>query len=473
MKNIPSTSVLFFTSPRFKNLGQGTKKGTYFERKEKESDHIIKEFSQVVEIKNSTVCYSKEDAISAVTLLKNERVDMVTVMFLSWSEDEAWINTLNEISDVPVFYTSIVRDNIDYENTFDEDDFVDFLSYGSLVGFLVGSGSLKRFAPASRRVFIGSIAEVKEELSIFARAAMAKNRLKGAVISLLSHYNEAMWATYVDPYNIFKVFGAQLKFIAIPELIREIEKVDDSEVLTHLEALKKKYRVLPDVEEDKFFASVKATLGMEKAALNIDTDLLVLNDIEKPVLEEVGLRPGFSPLSKDREITVVPEGDLGAGIALYILKLISGERANFIEPFYIDGKRNVFVAGHAGPNDYTQTPENVIIDRDTRFAKSNYKYAGAPFAWYVFPEGIKTILHVSECNGKIKMAFLTVECLKTKHYLASYSHADFRHTSLDNKVFFKKLAEMGVTQHFAIVDGDYTKVLECFAQLYGFEYLNV
>lgn len=473
MENLPSSGILFFTSPRFKNLGEGTKKGTYFERKQQESAYIVSELSKVINVKGAQVCYAKEDAFSAINEFKKANVDMITVLFLSWSEDEAWINALNEITDTPIFYTSIVRNDIDYENTFDEDDFIDFLAYGSLVGFLEGSGSLKRFAPSQRKVFIGSMEEIKEELSIFSRAAMVKNRLKGSVISLLSHYNEAMWSTYVDPYNIFKVFGAQLKFIAIPELLKQIDAVDDNEVLQHLNNLKAKYQVLPDVDESKFFQSVKATIGMENVALDANTDLLVLNDIEKSLLEEVGLRPGFSPILNKKPLTVVPEGDLGAGLAVHILKLISGNHVNFIEPFYIDGKRNIFAAGHAGPNDYTQTPENVIIGRDTRFAKSNYKYAGAPFAWYVFPEGLKTILHMSECNGKMKMVFSTVECLKTKHYLASYSHADFRHTSLRNEDFFKKLAEMGVTQHYAIVDGDYTKELQCLAEIYGFDYINI
>lgn len=473
MNNLPCIGLMFFTSPRFKNLGEGTKSGTYFERKQKESAHIVSELSEIINVKSAHVCYSKEDALNAVTEFKNLKVDMITVMFLSWSEDEAWINALNEITDIPLFYTSIVRNDIDYKNTFDEDDFIDFLSYGSLVGFLEGSGSLKRYAPKERKIFIGSIDEVKKELLIFAKAAMTKNRLKGSVISLLSHYNEAMWATYVDPYNIFKIFGTQLKFISIPELLKKIDDVDDKTVITHLNRLKAQYQVLPDVDEGKFFASVKATIGMENAAIDINTDLLVLNDIEKPILEEVGLRPGFSPILNTRPLTVVPEGDLGAGLAVYILKLISNNHVNFIEPFYIDGKRDIFAAGHAGPNDYTQAPENVIIGRDTRFAKSNYKYAGAPFAWYVFPKGIKTILHMSECNGKIKMVFSTVECLETKHYLASYSHADFRHTTLRNEVFFKKLAEAGITQHFGIVDGDFTKELQCFAELYGFEYFNI
>jgi len=473
MQNKPRMGLLFFASERFCPLGDGTVNGSYQERKIQEAERIKNTLSDCVDISFDKICFSSEDSIQAVKLMKQSAIDFINVIFMSWSEDECWIKVLSEISDVPIIYASIVRNDIDYIDTFDENDFVDFLSYGSLVGFLVGSGSLKRFAPSVYDVFIGSLSELKNKLNIFGKAAMAKNQLKRSVVSLLSHYNEAMWVTYVDPYNVFKTFGAKLKFISIPELTRSISRVSDNEVWDVLKKLKHNYTVLPDVDEYKFFASVKASIGMEQAARDIGTDLLVLNDIEKPLLENVGLRPGFSPVYSSTELTVVPEGDIGAGLAVYILKLISGGHVNFIEPFYIDGKRKVFAAGHAGPNDYTQCRENVIISRDTRFSKSSYKYAGAPFAWYVFPKGLKTILHISECSGKMKMAFSTVECLETKHYLASYSHADFRHTHMSNEEFFKKLAEFGVTQHYAIVDGDYTNELACLAKLYRFEYIKI
>ena len=464
--------LLLITSPRFEKLGEGTKDGTYDTRKKKEAEQLIQAFSEFSDVIYEGLCYNTDDAKKSVESFRNKKVDFVTVIFLSWSEDSAFIHALSEITDLPIFYGSIVREEINYHDTLDENDFVNFLSYGSAVGFLVGSGSLKRYSPICD-VFCGSLDEVKEKIKIFAAAAKARAILKTSVVSLLSHYNEIMWATYIDPYNVFKTFGAELHFLSITDLIALNEKTDDNEASEITKMLSEKYKVAEDVDYVKFHASVKATMAMEKLAKTVNTDLLVLNDVEKPLLENIGLRPGFSPLYGENSPTVVPEGDIGAGLAVYILKLISGKKSNFIEPFYIDAKRDVFAAGHAGTNDYTECAENVIIGRDTRFAKSAYKHAGAPFAWYVYPKGLKTILHISECNGKIKMAFSTVECLETKHYLASYSHADFRHTHMKNSEFFTILAKFGVTQHYAIVDGDYTAELEVFAKMYGFEYINV
>ena len=471
-KRKPRVGLLLLASARFEKLGEETKEGTYGERKKKEAEQIISALSETVDVIFGGICYTPENAESAIHTFKNEKVDLITASFMSWSEDEAWIHALRAIGDIPLLYASIVREKIPYENTQDESDFVNFLSCGSLVGFLVGSGSLARFAPTNE-VFFGTLEGLCQKVSVLARAAKARAILNGSTVTMLSHYNDAMWATYVDPYNLFKVFGAKLSFLSISELVREIEKTDEQEVASLLKDFRARYRVMEDVDEEKFAASLKASLAMENLALSIKTDLLVLNDIEKPLFQEVGLRPGFSPVQKDSPLTAVPEGDLGAGLAVYILKLITGRPANFIEPFYLDQKRGVFAAGHAGPNDYTECQENLLIGRDTRFAKTSYRYAGAPFAWYVYPQGLKTMLHLSECNGRIKMAFSTVECLETKHYLASYSHADFRHTHLSNEEYMARLAAFGVTQHFAIVSGDCTSELEAFAKMYGFEYLKI
>ena len=154
-------------------------------------------------------------------------------------------------------------------------------------------------------------------------------------------------------------------------------------------------------------------------------------------------------------------------------RILSQKVANFIEPFYINNSNGTFAAGHAGPNDYTECPENVIIARDERFAKSQWKHAGAPFAWYVFPEGEKTMLHMSEENGRMKMIATNVECMPTKHYLASYSHADFRHKTLSHTELFKRIAEKGATQHFAICPGDVTKELEALAKMMDVDYYYI
>ena len=73
-----------------------------------------------------------------------------------------------------------------------------------------------------------------------------------------------------------------------------------------------------------------------------------------------------------------------------------------------------------GDHDYTDERYRhlVRISRDVRFAKSPYKYAGAPFAWYRIAPGLKTFAHFSEANGRFKHSGMF-------HFGMKYLHWNF------------------------------------------------
>lgn len=473
MNTRPKVGVLFIGAKRFRELGQGTADGTYEERKLAESKVYIDRFAEFADIVYDGIVYEREDVVRTVNKFFLERVDCVFAMYLSWAEDFTWIRFLREMPPVPIFFASIVRDRLDIVDTNDENQFIDFLSAGALVGVQEASGSFQRFNRDMCETYIGTLDDVAAKFRTFAKAAHVRAQLRSSNLGLLACYNEAMWATYVDPYNIFKKIGPEIHFLSVQELTGEIEKTPQSLVDELTDGIAKSYRMMPNVDLEKFKASVRASYAMEQIAKQSDIDLLVLNDIDTVLFKYVGLRPGFTPTNKDSEMVTVPEGDIGGGLATYILQLLAGSNANFIEPFYVDHQNGGFVAGHAGPNDYREAPENVVIARDERFAKTAWKYAGAPFAWYVFPAGMKTMLHMSEKDGVMKMVCTVVECLPTKHYLASYSHANFRHPTLSPEELFNKILPNGVTQHYGIVAGDVTAELEYLAKLCGFDFVKI
>ena len=469
----PRIGMLLIGALRFKPLGGGTAHGTYEERKKQEEKEFLRELGEIGDVITPGIVYDRQDVERAIDLFYTEKVDCVIASYLSWAEDFAWIRFLRDMPEVPIFFTSIIRDSVDISDTNDEDEFVEFLSAGSLVGVQEASGDFCRFERPMTRTFIGTMEQVKEEAGIFARAAMCRARLRKSTVGLLACYNEAMWATYVDPYNIFMKAGPELKFLSVAQLMEKIELVPQEKLLSVMERMREEFQIAPNVDEEKFMASVRASIALEDLSAEFDLDLTVLNDIDPVLFHNVGLRPGFCPTSEKSRLTTVPEGDLGGGLAVYILRLLSGKRPNFIEPFYIINQRGCFAAGHAGPNDYRQCPGNTVVARDERFAKTDYRYAGAPFAWYVFPEGEKTMLHMSEKNGVLKMVCTLVEALPTKHYMASYSHAEFRHKTLTPRELFNRLVNIGVTQHYAIVDGNWLEELEALAGLMGFEFYRI
>lgn len=463
--------LLLIGSPRFKQLGEGTEHGTYGERKLIEQETIIENVKKIGDVVYTGITYDRQDVDKAISTFFNEKVDCVVASYLSWAEDFAWIRFLRNMPEVPMLLASFVREGVYVTDTNDEDQFMDFLSAGSLVGVQEASGDFARFARPMRDTILGTMDVVMAKIKEFAAAAKTRSVLRDSVIGLLACYNEAMWSTYVDPYNIFQKVGPEIHFLSVAEVCDEIEKITDDELKAVTDQIKKDFKFYPNVDYEKFDASVKASIAVEKLSAQYGLDLTVLNDIDTVLFGHVGLRPGFMPTTAESKLTVVPEGDIGNGLATYILHTISGgKRANFIEPFYIVKNRNCIAAGHAGPNDYRTDPSKTIVARDERFAKSQWKYAGAPFAWYVFPEGEYTVLHMSENNGKMKMVATKLNAIETKHYLASYSHADFQHATLTPEQLFNELIKIGVNQHYGIVPGDYINELEAFAKMMDFEF---
>jgi L-arabinose isomerase len=220
------------------------------------------------------------------------------------------------------------------------------------------------------------------------------------------------------------------------------------------------------------FASVRASLALESIARTHGAELLVLNDVDPVLLRQTGLRPGFTPCPGTEDVMVVPEGDLGGGLACFILGKLTGQAVSFFEPFHIDRRNGSFAAGHAGPNDYTDPTGKTILSTDTRFAKSSYRYAGAPFAWHLTGPGEKTFLHISQCGAGFKMVVSVMDALPADHFLAGYSHGVFK-PRIPAEELFTKLQNTGVTQHYGVTAGDHTTALEILAELLGFDFYRI
>lgn len=466
--------VLLIASPRFRQLGKGLSRGTYQERQEKVVSLFLDRLCEQMEVTFPGVVYEREDAMRAIQQFFVEKVDFVIVRFLSWSEDFAWIRFLRDMPILPMIFVNVAQEKMTFTTTTDEDDFIDYLCAGTLVGSLEAAGSIARIGRPYMRIMEGSLDECLLAIQQFAEAAKVRSILRNSTVGLLANYNEAMWSTYMDPYNLFTKIGPELRFIAYSTLHDEITRLPESEVRAWQNQLSQTYRVDADVADASYYASVRASLALAKLAQAGDIDVMVYNDIDVAMFELIGLRAGFYHPSFNQSLSVlVPEADMGAGLITYILKLLSGKRVNFIEPFHIEAAYGTFAGGHAGPNDYNEVdPSQVIIARDVRFAKTHYKYAGAPFAWLRIPPGRKTMAQLVEETGRYKLICTMVESLPGEHLLATYSHSIFK-PDVPVKRLFEEILNIGSTQHFGLVDGDYREVLRQLCQLMNFEYYEI
>jgi L-arabinose isomerase len=93
---------------------------------------------------------------------------------------------------------------------------------------------------------------------------------------------------------------------------------------------------------------------------------------------------------------------------------------------------------------------------------------------------MKTVAGLYEEDGKYKLITFMAESLSEKdtpqsdkkHLLATYSHGIFK-PEVPVKELWEQVLRIGATQHYAIVDGDYRKELEDFADIMGFEFYSI
>lgn len=469
----PKAGLLLIASPRFKDLS-GPKRGTYHDRKLKAVEEI-KSSMDFLDLIYPGIVYAREDAEKAMKMFYDNDVDFIVAEFLSWSEDFAWIRFLRDMPATPIIFTNVAKDKMTFETTLDEDDFIDYLCAGTLVGSLEGSGSIRRIPRDNVKVVMGTRAEVTEKIKVFSKAAFTRAVLRHSNVGLMANMNEAMWSTYIDNYDLFTKLGPEIHYLPYSDYGEYIGKLTDEEVKSYADELTSKYKMMEDVEYDKFIGCVKATLAIRNMARDNDIDCFVYNDIDRATFKTAGCRAGFYPQWFNENVSVlVPEADIGAGLITYMLKLITGKKVNFIEPFHIENDFGTFAGGHAGPNDHNDPAwqDNVLIARDVRFAKTSWKYAGAPFAWYRISPGMKTMAGLYEENGKYKLICTQIESLLGKHLLATYSHSIFK-PAVPVKELFEQILKIGATQHYAVVDGDWTAELQDLAEMMGFEFYNI
>lgn len=468
----PKAGVLLIGSPRFKELGLGTPHGTYGDRKKETVEQILSGLKELVEVTFPGIVYDRQDIVHAMDVFMAEKPDFIIAEFLSWSEDFAWIRFLRDMPAIPILFVNPAKDRMAFENSLEEDDFIEYLCSGTLVGSLEASGSVSRTGRKHVKVIVGPRAELLEQIRQYAAVARVKSLFSQSTVGLLANYNEAMWSTYIDPYRLFTCIGPEIRFLSYSTYADVIDAISEASLKEYKDELLSKYKMMEDVDPLKFEASVRASLALAKLAEQYGIDVMVFNDIDPAMFKLIGLRAGFyHPYFNAQQSVLVPEADIGAGLITYALKLLSGKHVNFIEPFHIETDFGTFAGGHAGPNDHNDPayPGNVLIARDVRFAKTSYKYAGAPFAWYRISPGRKTMAQLVEVNGRYKIVCALVDSLEGEHILATYSHSVFKPVVPVNRLF-EEIIKIGTTQHFALVDGDYTAALAPFAEIMGFDY---
>ncbi len=466
----PRIGLFLIGCDRFVGLGAGTSGGLYEGRIGEQARGLIAALAPHAQLHNGDrIVFGRPQVQPSILSFVENQVDMVLVVFLSWSQDAAWVRLLRDLPPLPMLLYCPARENVGFDAHADDEQFVEFLASGGLVGALEASGSIRRQGRPVR-VVAGTVEQALPRLLAFAAAARTAALAREARFGLLAGSNPLMWSTWVDPYRYFTEVGPEIHTVSYGTLAAAVSRVSDNEAAAYRAQLASRCPREPGVDDRLFLESARASLGLAAVARELDLDAIALNDVDRELLDLIGLRPGFYPQSlNDQGRVVVAEADLGAAFAVFALRLLTGGPVNFVEPFYADAAANRFAAGHAGPNDHSAPGARVRIAPDVRFRNLPIRFPGAPFAWQRFAPGLKTFAHFSECSGSYKIVCFRARCIDGPHLFPSFAHGEFE-TDGPVPELFETVLRCGTNQHFAVADADACFALEALAEIKGFAF---
>lgn len=93
--------LLLISPERFATIGEGTARGSYKERKEAESDWMVRDLSEQAEVTFTGITWNRRDVQRAIDAFTAAKVDFVLAIYLSWAEDFAFIRFLRDMPPCP------------------------------------------------------------------------------------------------------------------------------------------------------------------------------------------------------------------------------------------------------------------------------------------------------------------------------------------------------------------------------------
>jgi len=404
-------------------------------------ENIVNRLSGYMKIINTGIVTSVAEAVRAIEEFKKEKIELLIICPLMWSEDQPLIKVVNEVSEVPL----ILWCYSPYKKLPSRMSVVDLFRGSGPVGTLQISGPLKRL---KRKFYfvLGDTDEVIETISEYAEMTGLSRELKNSEIGLLLYRCEVMTDTYVDEFSLMKQIGPVVKYISVAELLSASNEVKGSDVVTNLNDLKKRCQVC-NVSKESLYQAVKVSLGLARIVDIFNLDALAIDDISEELHRMIGLRPClYVSALREKKVVVGMEADISGTTALLILSRLTGKPSMFAEIFNFDKGDNCILAGHAG----LQNPElakdssQIKITPDYEYQGSS-KYEGA-WMQFIAKPGRVTLLQLVCGNNGFKMVIAGGEALESEEKVEGFPHIYIK-IDIPLNDFFAHMTKEGVTQH--------------------------
>ncbi len=465
----PKIGILFITSGWFRDVGLQETSSPLTEEVDAIAKEIVERLSGFMEVVYRGVIYSENDARAAAEDISAAHVDGIIISTLMWCEDQILRAALKILPELPCVVCTFFPDKTLPEFV----GFNEMLKGSGSVGSLQISGFLKReeFPYQSVSGYYRD-ENMYEEIHEHCTAFSIAQRLKNSRCGVLPFRCEHMSTTFVDEFAIRKLYGIELKLLELQRFKDVAQNIPQDEIDRFIARLNQEGHII-EVDGKNLMEGIKYALAMEKVIGEEGIDILAMNDIIDEMHRCFGLRPCLAnPNLSESGVVVSMEADVAAGIAMYILRLFTGESPMYTEIFTADIEKNALLMGHAGFHDCANHDEKypVKVVPDIEYKNSD-PFTGA-CTYFKYKPGPVTAVNCVYNGEKLRWTAIEGDSLPGPPKLEGNSHL-FCRIELPVKDFYEKTIQLGVSQHWIVVSGRFKKNLEKLCNWLDIDYYSI
>lgn len=390
--------------------------------------------------------YSPEEARRAGEALAAENVDCLVVLLATFVADY-FVTELTKACDRPVFLWALDRE----------------VTCITMVCTPLISASMKTLG-RDISVVSGEIGDTYclEQLHHYAKAAMLRNRLRGARIGYSGHKPEIMYSMAANEYLLDRKLGVTVVNMPIEDFYAEADRQDAAEVEKKWKELHPCFGCV-DVRDEDGLLSIRYYMAARRQVAEKNLQAYSLNCF--PNLK-AKICLGIAMLN-DEHIGAGCEGDLHASILMTMVGWLAGQAAFNGDFLQMDAKENAIMFSHcgAGALSLAGCPKNICLKRsiETNDGLSVFYETEMP--------GTVTLVNLMNGSDHLRLSVMCAESIKDHSgYEGNPLNLKFKG---DVRTLPDVLAQCGAGHHWIGMSGNWVEEWRLFARMAGLEYTFV
>jgi len=449
MKQKPKIGVLFLTSGWFRDVGLQNPASDVTAEVEKIGSRILERLAAFVEPVYSGILCTEKEAEKAARDITAGNVQGLIIAPLMWCEDQILRAALKNLPKLPLILCTFFP----YRKLSPLVDFQEMLKGSGSVGTLQMSGFMHRegYRYASVAGFYDD-PHVYEDIRDHCTAFAIRGELKHTRCGVLPFRCEQMSTTYVDEFELRRRYGIEMTYLEIASLKEAAQSFTEHDIEQFKTRLEREgYQI--EVDARNLSEGIRYALALDAVTARENLHILAMNDVIDEMHSQLGLRPCLTnPRMSERGVVVAMEADVAAGIAMWILRLFTGQAPFYTELFTADLEENAFLMGHAGYHDPINRDHDypIRVVPDVEYENSD-PYTGA-CVYFKYRPGPVTVVNAVFTGERLRWSVFEGESLPGPPKMNGNCHLLCR-VAVPVPDFYKRVVEEGVSRHFIVIPG--------------------